>query len=69
MKNLDSTTIEFVDGETQDQGVAIVRDAGGFIGLALSLARDGDIEVLLAPADAQRIADALAAVARAGGTD
>jgi len=66
----DAKTIEFLDGNSQDQGVAIVRNVPSFVGLALSLARDGDIEVFLSPSDARRLIDALAeAAARAGQTN
>jgi hypothetical protein len=40
-------TIEFVDAETQENAVAIIRAGNGIISLALSLEKNADIEVFL----------------------
>lgn len=40
-------TIEFVDAESHENGVAVIRATKGIVGLALSLESDGDIEVFL----------------------
>ena len=39
--------IDFVDVESRQEGIAIVRAGDGEVGLALSLKEDGDIEVFL----------------------
>jgi hypothetical protein len=40
-------TLEFVDLESNDNAFAVVRATAGAVGLALSLEKDGDIDVLL----------------------
>jgi hypothetical protein len=59
MKSKEIATIEFVDAETSDSAVAIIRLGNGAVGLALSLSRDGDVEVFLSPSDTARLVDAL----------
>ena len=40
-------TISFVDDETHQNGVAVIRATKGLVGVALSLESNGDIEVFL----------------------
>jgi hypothetical protein len=62
-------TIEFFDSEASDSGVAIVRIAQGSVGLALSLSKDGDVEVFLSASDAGRLVEALReGIRRIGGS-
>jgi hypothetical protein len=49
-------TIRFVDVETRQSAVAIIRAAKNVIGLALSTEDDGDVEVFLSIEDCQRLA-------------
>jgi hypothetical protein len=53
-------TIAFTDCESGDSAVAIVRQCGGVLGVALSLKHDGDVEVFLDPASARKLASAIA---------
>lgn len=53
------TTIEFVDMETRDRGLAIVRASASKVGLALSLRSNGDLEVFLSRDDCQTLISAL----------
>jgi hypothetical protein len=39
--------LAFVDGDSGDEGFAVVRVEGQLVGLALSLRDDGDLEVFL----------------------
>jgi hypothetical protein len=39
--------IDFIDMESRQEGIAIVRAGEGEIGLTLSLKEDGDVEVFL----------------------
>ena len=57
MRNL--ATLEFVDQSTSDKGVVIVRMSEEAVGIALSLAKDGDIEVWLSGADMERLLHSL----------
>ena len=52
-------TIPFTDHDCGDEAVAIVRVEGGAAGLALSLKRDGDIEVFLGPEELSQLIEAL----------
>lgn len=52
-------TIPFVDQETQEQGIVIIRTTPSSIGLTVSLRRGGDLEVFLTPEDARLLLDAL----------
>ena len=53
------TTIEFVDVETRDRGLVIVRASANKVGLALSLRSDGDLEVFLSRDDCETLISAL----------
>ena len=39
--------LTFVDGDSGDEGLAIVRTEGKFVGLTLSLRNNGDVEAFL----------------------
>ena len=52
-------TIEFVDTETNDPGVAIVRASANEVGLALSLRSNGDLQVFLSKRDCELLVCAL----------
>jgi len=49
----------FVDKDSGDQGLAVVRIEGQVIGLALSLQRDGDTEVFLGASELDELIRAL----------
>jgi hypothetical protein len=49
----------FRDRETGDEGYCSVRIVGDAVGVATSVATGGDLEVFLAPADAQKLAELL----------
>jgi hypothetical protein len=52
-------TIRFLDSNSGDDVVAIVRAGAGLVALALSLRADGDIEVVMQPADCEALLRAL----------
>jgi hypothetical protein len=52
-------TIPFVDRETTDECLAIVRAAPASIAFCLSILRDGDVEVTMGVEDGRRLLDAL----------
>ena len=54
-------TICFTDLESGDEAVAVIRAGEGRLALCLSLAKDGDVEVVLASEDCDRL---LAAIQR-----
>jgi hypothetical protein len=54
--------VNFVDCETNERGFLGVRVAGNVVGLAVSLERDGDIEVFL---DGETVALVASAIERA----
>jgi hypothetical protein len=56
---IEVTTINFNDVDKSQQASVIVRQGGGRVALALSLASDGDVEVLMARDVATRLAQAL----------
>ena len=57
MKQLE--LINFVDAESHQNGIAVVRAGEGEVGLTLSLEEDGDTEVFLRAEDCERLLDAL----------
>jgi hypothetical protein len=59
----DGITLNFVDLDTLDAAVVIARPAGDGVGLAVSLMKDGDIEVFMPKGIAQELARALAKIA------
>ena len=52
-------TITFIDNESGDEAVAIVRKAGNSIGLTLSLRSGSDTEVFMQEQTAQELVNAL----------
>ncbi len=52
-------TIQFVDAETKESAVAVVRVAMGIVGFCLSLEEDGDIEVFLGVDDCRTLVAAI----------
>ena len=52
-------TIGFKDRESADNGTVVIRAQKGIVGLAISLEKDGDLEVFLAPSDCHLVMDAL----------
>jgi len=52
-------TVEFVDRETTDGGIATVRASKGSVALGLSLRANGDIEVFLDAKACHRLTEAL----------
>ena len=53
------STIRFKDLESGDNGVVIIRARKGILGLALSLEKDGDLEVFFTPTDCQLVTEGL----------
>lgn len=62
-----TNTINFVDKDSGQDGLAVVRVEGAVIGLALSLRDDGDIEVFLDKDEAARLAAALTEASSSAG--
>jgi len=54
-------TIEFLDTDSGDEAVVIVRAVEGLICVALSLKKDGDIELVFPPTEGRAFAETLAA--------
>ena len=59
MEDREIETIEFIDLGSGAPAVAIVRQCEGNVGLTLSIQRNGDLEVMLDTASAQKLADAI----------
>ena len=57
MENI--ATIAFSDHESGDEGIVIVRAAPGTLALALSLRKDGDMEVFLGLEECEKLTNAL----------
>jgi hypothetical protein len=55
----EAATITFKDAESSDEAVAIVRYDESRVALCLSLKSNGDVEVVMKKADAERLAEAL----------
>jgi len=53
------STIPFVDLESKDEGIAVISAKKGCVGLCLSIIENGDIEVFLAPENAEQVIAAL----------
>ena len=53
--------ISFVDKDSGDEGVVLVRVTGDAVGLAVSLRKNGDIEVVFGADELDRIIGALEA--------
>ena len=56
---LTAATIRFIDRESSDEAVVIVRHDDVAVGLAISLTSDGDIEVFIGKDAARSLIDAL----------
>ena len=63
MEAEESRTIHFVDPDSEDEGVAILRQLSDGVAVCFSLKRNGDIEFTLSAEDARRIAEALSIMA------
>lgn len=59
MKNSEVTMIQFVDADSQDESLVIVRVTKTAIGLTLALRQHGDIAVFLGVDEAKQLADSL----------
>jgi len=57
MKNI--ATLQFIDAETGDDGLAVVRASARAVSLALSLRANGDTEVFLSKQDCRKLIAAL----------
>jgi hypothetical protein len=55
----DVSTINFVDLDSGQDAVAVVRVASGAVGLALSIQSNGDVEAFLGPRELHALIDAL----------
>lgn len=51
--------IQFVDADSDDQAIVIVRASEGLVGLAVSLMSNGDAEVFMQPLDCEALIVAL----------
>ena len=56
---MDILPIRFVDHDCGDEGLVLVRVIGNLVGLALSLRKNGDIEVVFGPEELDRVIGAL----------
>jgi hypothetical protein len=54
-----TAVIEFIDPESQEEGVVIIRASRTHVGLCLSLRNDGDYEAFLPADKAELVAQAL----------
>jgi len=57
-----SRTILFTELETSDEGLIVIRSDEGSVALALSLRKNGDMEVVMSKVDAKRLLEALSEV-------
>ena len=48
-------TISFIDKDSGDEGVVLVRVSGDAVGLAVSLRKNGDVEVFLGAEELDRL--------------
>jgi hypothetical protein len=55
----EATTFSFQDAESSDEAIAIVRYDESNVALCLSLKSNGDIEVVMNKADANKLIEAL----------
>jgi hypothetical protein len=55
----EAATITFLDAESSDEAVVIVRFDEKHVALCLSLKSDGDVEAVMRKEDAKRLLDAL----------
>jgi hypothetical protein len=55
----DVATIRFQDNASRGEGVAVIRAGKGLLALCLSLADDGDVEVVLHAKDSRKLLAAL----------
>ena len=53
------TTLNFLDVESKQPAVAIIRAAKGMVAVAISVADDGDAEVVLSCEDCQSLVTAM----------
>ena len=51
--------IQFVDHDSGDEALVLIRVIGDWVGLSLSLQKNGDIEVVFGSSDLDRIIGAL----------
>jgi hypothetical protein len=51
--------VEFIDADSSDQAVVLVRAKEGLISVAISLRQNGDLEVFFGKAECERVIDAL----------
>ena len=56
---MEVATIYFTDRDSGDEGVAVVRAIDGTAGLALSLRKNGDIDVYLGAQELDQLMEAL----------
>ena len=52
-------TIKFEDADSSSEAVVVVRQGADYIGLALSILDERDIEVFMRDSDTKRLSDAL----------
>ena len=52
-------TIKFVDADSQEEALAVIRAIAGQIALCLSLQQNGDVEVFFGPEEGERLIEAL----------
>ena len=56
---MDISPVTFVDRDTGDDALVLVRVIDDLVGLGLSLKRDGDMEVIFGAEELDRVIDAL----------
>jgi hypothetical protein len=55
----ETATIRFIDVETGDEALTVVRAGQGQVALAVSLKQNGDLEVVLRPPECEQLITAL----------
>jgi hypothetical protein len=59
MNTREIQTLAFIDEDTGDEAVAVVRTIDGSIAVALSVSSGSDVEVVMKPRDCERLLMAL----------
>ena len=52
-------TIKFMDADSQEEALAIIRATEGQIALCLSIKQNGDVEAFFGPEEGKRLVEAL----------
>lgn len=52
-------TLQFVDADSGEEAIAIIRAANGYVALCLSLRHNGDVEILIKAEECEALIEAL----------